>query len=242
MLLPSPSESRAAAWESPLALLPATGPERGEIEQSGLDSARDMPVIRIESPDAWLLHEVVEPAELPRAVREDSGHLYVMARFDCSFRPRGEKVRVEWARFRARLVSDPAGSAVAEDMHPWRVERTVRRNVGLKISPSIKFTEVEAAVGAYSRGADYEALEPVIEAAGRGGDDLSWDYSGARHEFISGGKRMHTIVKVPVDLTWLDAAIEISADLRVDRRLLWPASRTEDQAPMRIRLWSRECA
>lgn len=237
MLLPSTSESRDAAWESPLALLPAAGPERGEIEQSGLESARDMPVIRIESPEAWLLRDVVPTSDVPKAVAEDDGHTYVVARFDCSFRPRGEKVRVEWARFRARLVSDPAGAAVAEDMHPWRVDRAVKRNVGLKISPSVKFAEVEAAIGEYSRSADYEALEPVIEGAGRGGDDLSWDYSSGRGEFVSGGKRMHAILTLPVGLLALDAMVEISADLRVDRRFLWPASRTEDQAPMRVQLW-----
>jgi hypothetical protein len=236
MLPPAPAD-REAAWESPLALLPAEGPERGEIEQAGVDSARDMPVVRIEPPDAWLLARVVAPTELPQRVTDDGDHRYIVARFDCSFRPRDDKVRVEWARFRARLFSEPTGGAVAEDMHPWRVERTVQRNVALKVSPTIKFAEVEAGVGELSHGVDYEALEPVIEAAGRGGDDLSWDYSSGRGEFISGGKRMHAIVKAPLDVTALDALVEVSADLRIARRLVWPASRTEDQAPIRVQLW-----
>lgn len=239
MLLPSPSETRNALWEAPLALDATAGPERGAPGADTIDAAREMPVVRIEPPVAHLARDVIPPAELPEQIRSDSAHCYIIVRFDCSFRPRADKVRIEWARFRAQLKTDAAGDrAVAEDVHPYRVERTLRRNVALKISPTITFLDIDVGLGEYSSGSDYDVLEPVIEAAGRGGDDVSWDYSGGRDEFVSGGKRMHALVRIPVAVTALDVLLEVSADLRVDRRVLWPAKRSHDEPPIRVRLWS----
>jgi hypothetical protein len=109
----------------------------------------------------------------------------------------------------------------------------------LKISPSLKFMEAEATAGEFTSAYDYDVLEPVIEAAGRGGPDLSWDYTAGRDQSVSGGKRMHALVKLPLAAPALDALLLLSADLRVDRRFLRPASRAHDEAPMRVRVWTR---
>jgi hypothetical protein len=197
-----------------------------------------MPVVRIEPPAACFVDALEDAEEVGRGLAEDAEHRYLVVRFDCSFRPRAEQVRVEWARFRAQFRTDtPDARVTTEDLHPGRVERTVKRNVALKIAPSVKFMETELALGEYSTGSDYEVIEPVIEAAGRGGDDVSWDYSSRAEESVSGAKRMHALVKVPVTAGFLDVLVEISADLRVDRGLLWAARRSEDQEPIRVRLW-----
>lgn len=242
MLLPVPSGEQEALSEGPLELIaPEDERERGErrvtVDEEDVDTARDIPVTRIEPPFVRPIAEVVPAAELPPGITNDREHSYLVARFDCSLRPRADKVQIEWARFRVVLQPDEeSGSAVAEDMYPWRIEREVKRNVSLKISPSIKFAEAEVALGELASGYDYTLLEPVIEGAGRGGSDLTWDYSAAREQMVSGGKRMYALLRVPSALCVLDAKLEISADLRVARRFLWPA-RARDDPSMRVRVW-----
>lgn len=237
MLLPSSPPDGDPLWEA--LLEPAEQPaERGAVDAPRIETAREMPVVRIEAPGAWLIENLGVAADVREQLAADAAHRYLVVRFDCSFRPRGDKVRVEWARFRAQLSSDATdGRPIAEDLHPVRVERTAKRNVVLKISPSIKFAEAELGLGELSRASDYEVVEPVIDAAGRGGDDLSWDYSGGPEGSVSGGKRMHALVKLPASATFLDAGLEISADLLVDRRLLWAAKRADDPNPISVRVW-----
>ncbi|HSS04086.1 MAG TPA: hypothetical protein VLK89_02710 [Solirubrobacterales bacterium] len=226
-------------WEGQLELVESEV-ERGVEEERSLDLARDMPLLRIEPAKAWMLSDVIEPSEQWEQALSGQDHEYVVVRFDCSFRPKVDRVQIEWARFRVKLAPDPSGAlGLVEDLHPLRIDKEIRRQVGLKIAPTLKFQEVGVGLGEITSGHDYDAIEPVIEAAGRGGHDVNWDYSTPPGVSIGGSKRMHAIVRVPAGVDALDAVLYLSADVRVDRRFLWTASRQQDEEPLQVRLWER---
>jgi hypothetical protein len=111
------------------------------------------------------------------------------------------------------------------------MEERVLHHVSLKISPKLTFSQIEVGLG--ERDHDYAVLEPSISAAGRGGSDLSWDYYAARDSSITGGKRMHALLRAPASVTRMTARISASADVLVDRRFRWPA-RLPKNEPARV--------
>ena len=216
-------------WEAPLVL-------EGETSQRGADArsvaasapvdARDMPVVAIEPPQVASLEAAAgtEVAAAAAKTAAPGAHFFVV-RLDFSLRPRPGHVRVEWARLRCELLAaDGATPPSAEDMHPWTVEEKVPHHVSLEVSPSLKFSEVAVSAGTYTHNYDYETLEPVISAAGRGGPDLTWDFTAFHDGTVTGGKRMHALLSVPPASGAVQARLSFSADLVVERRFRRPAT------------------
>ena len=228
MLLAEP-EPGTPLWEAPLVLEEARS-ERGAEARSPAAAApvdaRDMPVVTIEPPQVATL-EAAAGAEVVAAAAKSAAPdaRFFIVRLDFSIRPHPGRVRVEWARLRCELLGTDGGTPPsAEDMHPWTVEEKVAHHVSLEVSPSLKFTEVELSAGTYTHSYDYETLEPVISAAGRGGHDLSWDFTAFHDGTVTGGKRMHALISVPAASGAVHARLSFSADLVVERRFRRPAT------------------
>lgn len=228
MLLAEP-EPGTPLWEAPLVLEEARS-ERGAEARSPAAAApvgaRDMPVVTIEPPQVATL-EAAAGAEIVAAAAKSAppDARFFIVRLDFSIRPSPAAFA---SSGRACAASCSASTAVpppsAEDMHPWTVEEKVAHHVSLEVSPSLKFTEVELSAGTYTHSYDYETLEPVISAAGRGGHDLSWDFTAFHDGTVTGGKRMHALISVPAASGAVHARLSFSADLVVERRFRRPAT------------------
>ena len=240
MLIPE-RESGQALWEAPLvAESPPTDRAAPGSSEWGLragESARDMPVIRIEPPQVCTLAEGAGGDVVAAARSAIPDVNFFLVRLDFSLRPKPGEVQIEWARLRVEMLPSADGlSALAQDMHPWTVEQEVKHHVNVDISPSLKFQEVEFSAGSHSHTYDYATLEPTISAAGRGGNDLTWDFSAFKDGTVAGGKRVHALVSVPTAMNGVEARLSFSADLLVERKFRRAAGLRVDDDPLAVNL------
>jgi hypothetical protein len=201
------------------------------------DAVRDLPLASIGRPEVWALPEVYPPDKMPHPLRAKLGEAdFYLVRLACSFRPRKEQSRVEWARFIVHLLPDGAArQLVAFDLHPLMVTQEVRRNVKVTLSPSLKFQEIGTEIGRVEFGFEYPELQPLISAAGAGEEKPSWDYEEARGVALKGSKWMHLLVKAPKGMETIRAILDLAADVQVrDSRLPVLAIRDRQQARDRL--------
>jgi len=249
MWLQVPEAMENVLWQGPLE--PATEEaverlsrewvERGD-KADPRDEIRDLPVVSIGHPEVWLLAQLYPPEKMPpmlRAKLEEAD--FYLARLACSFRPRRDELEIEWARFLAHLVPDDTGQQpVAFDLHPLQVTQEIRRNVKVSLSPTVKFMELEAAVGGVEFGFEYPELQPLVTAAGAGEVTGSWDYEEAKGMRVQGIKWMHLLVKTPKGMTSGKAVLDLAADVTVrGSRLAVLAfrDRKKAEAHLTVRLW-----
>jgi hypothetical protein len=172
-------------------------------------------------------------------VKLDEADFYLV-RLACSFRPRQNQTEIEWARLLVSLLPDVgATQPIAFDLHPMLLTQETRRNVKVSLSPTIKFQEVEASVGAAEFGFEYPELQPVISAAGIGEAQPSWDYQAARGMPVVGSKWMHVLVKAPTASTAGHAELRLVADVTRGGFRLPVLARTGHEVadPLTARLW-----
>jgi len=244
MWLKAPETIDQVLWEG--ALEPATdeavervGREwaaRG-VKENAHDAVRDLPLASIGRPEVWALPELYPPDKMPYSLRAKLGEAdFYLVRLACSFRPRKEQSRVEWARLTVHLLPDStARQPIAFDLHPLMVTQEVRRNVKVTLSPSLKFQEIGAEIGGVEFGFEYPELQPLISASGAGEEKPSWDYEEAKGAMVQGSKWMHLLAKAPKGMETVRAILDLVADVRVrDSRLPVLAIRDKEQAHDRL--------
>jgi hypothetical protein len=249
MWLQTPETIEHSLWEGPLE--PATDEavdrlqrdwaNRGQSADTESD-IRNMPVVSIAQPEVWPLTELYRDTPMPsllHAKRERSD--FYLVRLACSFRTRRDHIRVDWARFVARLLPDNEGrQPLAWDVHPLDVSDKVKRNVKVSLSPTLKFQEMEAGVGGFDTGFEYAELQPHISATGVGEAEPMWDYQRTQGIQIEGSKWMYLLIQAPKGTSYGVAKLDLSADVEVRgsllQALIW-RKRTESADPLTVRLW-----
>jgi hypothetical protein len=180
------------------------------------EDIRELPVVSIGRPQHVPLSEIY--AEPPPAVREAAaGDEFFLVRVSCSFLPRKDDVVVEWARFVVQLHADPEGRRpVVFDLYPREIEKTVERDVRISLSPSVKFTEVEASAGGVAFGYSYSELQPMVTGAEFDeGTKAVWDYEKAAGSPVRGWKKMYLLAKAPKGMARAEASLAVTADVSV---------------------------
>jgi hypothetical protein len=93
-------------------------------------------------------------------------------------------------------VGDPADPPLVYDLYPIAVTDKVQVEHLTKIAPTLKFKEVEAAVGEDALTLRYERLEPRITAFGKGEQAAYWKFTPGSADRVSEGiKEMDLIVR-----------------------------------------------
>jgi len=241
------SYDAAALWEGKLepandkavdAILEARG--RNDLDDRELDAdLAELPDVAIRVPNVWDVCDIAPNDQLrPREACD-----YYLVRLVCTLRPHRDRQRIEWAEFKITLAADRSGSqALAFDLHPSRETQTIRRSVGLSLSPEIKFHEIGATLGETSRGYQYDELAPLITTYGLQSPAPAWEYTEQKGIRLQGDKVMHLLVQAPQGTPECLASLDLRADVKIARfpvlptRLL-PHSETITAAPLSYKLW-----
>ena len=179
---------------------------------------RQMTMVAIGQPQTWTLQEIYSPNKLPRAFRSQlkQADLYVVY-LSCSFLPINKECRVEWARFRATLLSQTSTGTrpLALDIYPQQVVQEIKKQVKVTLGPALKFLEIEATIGNVEFGFEYTEQIPMISASIGTSFDPSWDYrAGPGHEVL-GTKHMFLLLKAPKGLASAQALLDLEADVLI---------------------------
>ncbi len=173
---------------------------------------RELPTVSIGRPVSWPLADLFG-GELP-ALLADGQDEFRLVRLACSFRAGPRDGRVEWARFTVDLRPDVDGrQPIAFDLHPLTEVQTVTRDLKVGIAPTLKFNEIEGALGHLESGISYTELLPVVSGNGIGEATPSWDFTAVRGTQVAGTRCMHLIVRSPAGLRTAMAGIELTADV-----------------------------
>ena len=225
MWLKVPDTVEKVLWEGPLE--PATDEAKRQLlEERGPKGERvdirDLPVVSIGQPEVWPLAQIYPKKGMPPALKAKLAEAdFYLVRLACSLRPRSDVVRLDWVRFLVHLLPDESDrQPLAFDLHPLMVTQEVKRNVKVTLSPTLKFTELEASIGGVEFGFEYPELQPVISGSGAGEADASWDYETPQGVHLQGSRFMHVLVKAPKGMPKGEASLDLTADVEVRNAVL----------------------
>jgi hypothetical protein len=174
-----------------------------------------VPVVSIGHPLVWPLPDILGTgiSDMLRILL-DKEDLYLV-RLYCSFRPRQDDVVITSAEFTATFRSDqPSATPVVYDLDPRDVSTELKRTRQVTLSPSAKFSEVEAGLGSASFGLEYSQLVPMITAGGDGESTAYWEYSATKATAITGGKWMHAVIRAPKTASRGFVRIDLVAEVK----------------------------
>lgn len=198
------------------------GPTRNEIE------GWERPRVTIGEPMVWNVAEVYRaegkpmPTRLALLLREAEAYV---AQFACSFRL-ARNTQVEWARFSVYMQPRTGStSPLTLDLHPLEVYDQVQRDVRIVLDPSLKFGQVEAALGEVAFELKYNELVPVITAAGVQESHFSWDLRKTDEHPLQGTRFFHALIKRPQEAQGVRAIFVLDADVVTPRGVLRAALR-----------------
>lgn len=244
MRLVVPDEPREILWEGELelgGLIGTTRSARGRPHEEPPEIAvQDLPRVSIGMPEVWRIEDLYDPGSLPPLFRSKLDEWqFRLARFVCSFRPRSDDAKVDFARFIVQLEHDEQGrQALAHDLHPRAVLQERKKSVTMTLKPTLTFGEVGASLGSGGFSLEYDTLEPVISASGAGEDLADWSYEGAKGIPIVGSKWMHMIIRAPISMDRCTAQIDMTADLRLKSWLFGARLKAEQEHRRRqVPLW-----
>jgi hypothetical protein len=239
----APDQVTAVLWEGEFQTPLENEVVRAERGGAGTVVApTDLPLITIGKPETWQLTELYSPSKMPAAIKAklDTDDFYLI-RFCCSLRTREKESAIDFARFQVDLKADKQGrQPIAFDLHPVFVNTELKRSVKVGLSPSVKFTEIEASIGGVDFGIEYTELQPVISANGIGEALPSWDFSSTKSLRLQGVKCMHAVVRAAKGTSKGAATIDVSADVRVKGSLLsvlLRRNRKQLEQDLTVRLW-----
>jgi hypothetical protein len=236
MLITTPAEITNILYEGPLEFRPSADGRLGQREDSGLWTELaegESPVVTVGEPQVWNIAEVYQiealplPASISLLLREAD---FFLVRLACSFRP-GRRTHLEWARFAVNLsaLNPAAPDPVALDLHPLELYDQMQRNVHIKLSPALKFTEIEATIGEVGLELQYNELIPVITAVGVQERNFSWELQETEQHPLRGARWFHTMLKRPRGAGGIIARFEVVTDAVTSRGLLRAALREQER-------------
>jgi hypothetical protein len=122
---------------------------------------------------------------------------FYAVRLACSFASTDDAV-IERARFSVKLEAHGQGDSdpIAFDLHPHDVYDTVKKQVDIKLSPSLKLHEVEASAGEAGINFQYDELIPEVTAFGLQTAAFSWDVKPTPSRAVRGVRLFHAVLKV----------------------------------------------
>jgi hypothetical protein len=113
-----------------------------------------------------------------------------------------------------RVRDDPDVDApVTHDLLPLNVSRSEERNLKVRLSPSLKFSKLEAGLGEIGLDMEYKVLIPEVTAFGMGEASFGWILTGSSRWPVVGVKCFHAVVKRSINRGRIPIAINLFADV-----------------------------
>lgn len=163
------------------------------------------------------------------------GERFHVVRLAFSLRPQARGAVVE-ASFRLRLDEQPGriDGPTIYDAYPLQTTVEEARTVTLGLSPGVTIKEVSVELGSVEATFDRTVIIPVITAYDVGTSAVLWRYAARRRYPLDGTRVMLAVVRLPREMPWVAASIELSARTRTG---LFPLGVPERAwAPLRFRI------
>jgi hypothetical protein len=204
-----PTEESILVWEN-------KNKEQGRRVKGDLQLGNfNLPLVSIGIPDVWKLQDLYPKGKIPRSIAVKLGEAdYYFVRLACSFRPQYKEIAIENARFCLFFQPTQGELPVAYDVHPFLIEKEVKKNAKFSLNPTLKFMQMEASAGEFEFGFEYNELIPIVSATGVMEANPAWEYKEAPGYSIQGSKLMHILMRVPKGLHPILASATIDAKLR----------------------------
>jgi hypothetical protein len=212
------------------------GERRGEVQAPGAGgpAALELPRVSIGEPQCWDVADVyrTEQVALPPALASQlDRNAFVVLRLACTLRP-GDGARVDHARLTVVLRGADETAAeqpIAFDLHPMELYDESRRDVKVKLSPSLKFAGAEVSVGEVAVELAYDVIVPRITAGGSLESVFDWDMRRTDTYPLQGIRWFHAVLKVPHAARPVTADVEVSVDVATQRGLFRGTLREQDR-------------
>jgi hypothetical protein len=189
----------------------------GSLEASEGQIRAEPTLAQIGRPEWWFASEVIGKSFKP----PQGDETYLLLRFAYSLTP-PKNHEVEEARLSVRLACrGTATEPVVFDLFPREMLEESKRDVTLKLEPSLKLSEVEASIGSVEASIQIPKVEPVVTTAGIGGANPVWVYRKHRTHPIIGTRMVYAIVGYPLAADKMTVHLGLTATVR-GRFGLWP--------------------
>lgn len=241
MWIQVPNSIQETLWEGSFILDENARKMRGRRVTHTVEASsfRNLPIASIGQPQIWSLTDIYTSDKISPLlkVQLEAANFYLI-RLSCSFRTTPESGRVVWARFTVQMPADYAGyQPVVYDLYPLLINHEIKKNIKVKISPKLKFQEIEASTGELESGFEYTNIQPIVSASGAGEFQSNWDYEEFKGSGIQGSKWMHLLLKVPNDMQRVRATLDITADVETQGIRVPVFLRDKQQEQDRLSVW-----
>lgn len=221
-------------WESmeEYTLTPVSKNDIAEWERNVIESGarglnpfelgENYPLVTIGRPESWAIQEVTENLSIIESKLQESD--FYLIRLACSFRPRHRGVIIKQASFSLQFEYKRGHKEpVLFDMYPGTLYYRSKKDVKVKINPTLKFFESEVSLGEASYEFCYDSISPQIISYGIGESRAEWDYVYDKLPEsipIEGSKIMLIIVKTEKGSRPYYGNVLIKADLLSQGQIL----------------------
>jgi hypothetical protein len=167
------------------------------------------------------------PAELSLLLHDADFYLLQLA---CSFKPERDS-QVTWAQFNVYLRPKIGPETpIAFDLYPREIYDESQTDVQVSIGPSLKFADVELALGQAVTTIEFRRIEPVIVGFGALQSDPGWDFEAHNNHPLRGAKFSYLIVKKPHSAEAVRLTLDISAEVETKQGLFKAKVTERDRA------------
>ena len=164
---------------------------------------------------------VVRERAARRQLETAPGHdTYLLVRLASGLAPQ-EDNEVEDVDLAAKLSCHGAALVAAFELFPREVTEKSKRDVSLKLEPSLKMKEVEASVGSVETTIHMDTVEPVVTAFGIGTSIAEWRFRKHKLHPLLGARTVYMILAYPSSAAHIELALDLKANVRVSRFGSW---------------------
>lgn len=173
--------------------------------------------VRIGRPEWWFASDLLGTDWKP----PQGDDTYLLVRLAYSIAPQ-EDNEVEDAHLEATLsCHGAANEPVAFELFPREVTEKSKRDVKLKLEPSLKIKEVEASAGSVETTIHMDTVEPVVTAYGIGTSVAEWRFRKHKLHPLLGTRTVYMILAYPSSAGHIQLSLDLKANVRVSRFGSW---------------------
>jgi hypothetical protein len=173
--------------------------------------------VRIGRAEWWFASDLFGPNWKP----PQGDDTYLLVRLAYSLRPQ-EDNEVEEAHLEAKLSCPGAVcEPVAFELFPREVTEESKRDVKLKLEPSLKIKEVGASAGSVETTIHMDRVEPIVTAFGIGTSVAEWRFRKHKLHPLLGARTVYLILAYPSSAGRVQLALDLKANVRVSRFGSW---------------------
>jgi hypothetical protein len=165
---------------------------------------------------------------------DEGDERFLALQLACSFLP-ARNTRIEWARFRVQLASDPDAepAPIAVDLRPSDVSFERESELRLVLQPKVSFAGADVDLGVASTTVQKVKEIPIVTAAGLQNDVFYWQLEDTPEHALTGPRGFYALVAAPGRARAMTVTISVVADIVTSRGTFRGATRVHhEQEPL----------